>query len=372
MDQFSYQAIDVVAKIKQNIASYRDMMAYSASDISKSTLVGIIFLSTLFGNALIAYVLIKCRRDVLRNRPTYQFILNIVLSDLAVGLLTMPFEFVRELLDEWIFGTVACKMVEFVLIAIAGTAVITHALIAYDRYRSLARPYLPKMEAMLVNKMIALSWLVPAFVSSPYLYMLKVEDIDSKIICTPKAFPIGWLDKVYEAVEFVSILFAPFLVMCWCYFHVTLIMWGKSPLVAVENSSAASENSVVRRNKKRVTRTSGLVAAAFTVCWLPTFVLSFVRIISGREHVHRTHLLHEIAMFGTFINEAINPIIYCAFDRNIKARIRLTVVCTHNVDSAGSSNNANQTATIATEHGKNVKSFRSLDATLLTKRTIEI
>ena len=74
-----------------------------------------------------------------------------MLSDLAVGFLTMPFEFVRELVDEWIFGIVACKMVEFVLIAIAGTAVITHALIAYDRYRSLARPYLPKMEAKLVK-----------------------------------------------------------------------------------------------------------------------------------------------------------------------------------------------------------------------------
>ena len=310
-------------------------MAYSASDISKSTLVSIIFFSTLVGNAFVAHVLIKCRRHVLTNRPTYQFVLNIVLSDLAIGLLTMPFMFVRELLDEWIFGTVACKMVEFVLTAVAGTAVITHALIAYDRYRSLARPYLPKLEARLVKKLIALSWLVPAFVSSPYLYMFELEEINSKIICIPKALPIKWLDKMYEAVEFVSILFAPFLVMCWCYFHVTLIMWGKSPLVAVENIPAASENSVLHQNKKRVTRTSGLVAAAFTVCWLPTFVLSFVRIILGTEHVHQTHLLYQIAMFGPLINEAINPIIYCALDRNIKERIRLTVICTHNVDSAG-------------------------------------
>ena len=112
-------------------------MAYSASDISKAVSLAIIFAFTVVGNTLVALVLIKFRRHLFRNRPTYQFILNIVLSDLVVGLLTMPFEFVRELLDEWIFGTTACKIIDFLEIAVFGTAVLTHSLVAYDRYCSL-------------------------------------------------------------------------------------------------------------------------------------------------------------------------------------------------------------------------------------------
>ncbi|KAJ7363716.1 Neuropeptide FF receptor 2 [Desmophyllum pertusum] len=341
-------------------------MAYSASDISKAVFLAIIFVITVLGNALVAYVLIKCRKQLLKNRPTYQFILNIVLSDLIVGIVIIPCEFTAALLEEWIFGTALCKIIEFIEIAVSGTAVCTHALIAFDRFRSLARPYLPKMEGRIVRQMITLSWLVPAIISSPYLYMFEVQEIDSTMVCTPNAIPIDWLDKLYEAIEFVAVLLIPFVVLCWCYFHVTLIMWGRSPLVGVENFPAAP-HSVISQNKKRVTRTSGLVAAAFIVCWLPTFVLSIVRIVSGTGSVHRRHVLHEISMFGTFINEAINPIIYCAFDRSLKARIRLHAICTLHTESAGSTQYADQTYTntatqySAAEHSRKKMVLRTLN-----------
>ena len=51
------------------------------------------------------------------------------------------------------------------------------------------------------------------------------------------------------------------------------------------------------------------------------------RIVAGTDHVCRGHLLSEIALFGTFINEAINPIIYCSFDGNIKGKVRLRAMC---------------------------------------------
>ena len=144
-------------------------------------------------------------------------------------------------------------------------------------------------------------------------------------------------------------------------------MRGRTPVVAAGNLVAA-QHSVVFQNRKRVTRTVGLVAIAFTMCWLPTFILSFTRIVSGTERVHRGELLHEVAMFGTFVNEAVNPFIYCAFDRNIKARAELRVICTHSEDGTGLSNSADQTHNIATEFGQNQMSFRNLELTLTTNR----
>ena len=338
-------------------------MAFLPPDIIKAVFLAIIFLVSVFGNGLVVYVLTKYRKQLLKNRPTYQFILNIVLSDLVVGLFTIPFEFTRELLDEWIFGIALCKVIEFIEIAVSGTAVFTHALIAFDRYRSLARPYLPKMEGRLVRGLIALSWVVPPMVSLPYLYMFSVQEINSTIVCTPLAIPIKWLDKVFEAIEFLAVFLIPFLVLCWCYFHVALIMWGRSPLVVAAHFPNAPY-SVIWQTKRRVTRTSALVAVTFIVCWLPTFVLSVVRIVSGTESVHRGHLLSEIAMFGTFINEATNPIIYCAFDRSLKARVSLRTICPHLTESAGSSQNANQTNYTADEHILNQAYVRNLHVIL--------
>ena len=344
-------------------------MAFSPTDISKAVFLAVIFVVTVLGNGLVVYVLTKNRKQLLKNRPTYQFILNIVLSDLVVGLFTIPFEFTRELLDEWIFGTALCKIIEFIEIGVSGTAVCTHALIAFDRYRSLARPYLPKMEGRVVKRMIAISWFVPPMVSLPYLYMFEVKVIDFRTICTPAAIPINWLDKLYEAVEFFAVFLVPFLVLCWCYCRVALIMWGRSPSVVALNFSPAQQ-SFICQNRRRVTRTSALVAVTFIVCWLPTFVLSVVRIISGTESVHRGHVLQEIAMFGAFINEAINPIIYCAFDRSLKAKVGLQKLCgTHLSDSAGSSIVADQTKNtatlnIATDHSRKRMELRKLDLNL--------
>ena len=338
-------------------------MAFSPTDIIKAVFLAIIFLVSVLGNGLVVCVLTKYRKQLLKNRPTYQFILNIVLSDLVVGLFAIPFEFTRELLDEWIFGIALCKIIEFIEIGVSGTAVCTHALIAFDRYRSLARPYLPKMEGRVVRRMIAISWFVPPIVSLPYLYMFTVKEINSTIICTPLAIPINWLDKLYEAVEFFAVFLVPFVVLCWCYFHVALIMWGRSPLVVAAHFPNAPY-SVIWQTKRRVTRTSALVAVTFIVCWFPTFVLSVVRIVSGTESVHRGHLLSEIAMFGTFVNEATNPIIYCAFDRSLKARIGLRTICPHLTESAGSSRNANQTNYTADEYTLNQVDVRNLHVTL--------
>ena len=316
---------------------YEHTMALSSADTFKAALLALIFAMTLVGNLTVSIVLTRYRKVVLKNRPTYQFILNMVLSDLVVGLLTMPFEFISYLSGKWIFGRVACKIIEFIEIAVLGTAVFTHALIAFDRYRCLARPYLPKMGTPVVRKMIILSWIVPAFVSSPYLYMFDISFINSET-CTPNSIPIMWLDKSYVVAEFVTIRLTPFAIVCWCYFHVARIMLGRSPHVLTD--SAAARLSVILKNKKRVTRTAGLVAISFAVCWIPTFIMNFVRVISGTDRVYWGHPLHEIAMFGTFINEAINPIIYCAFDGNIRERLRLLVSCNHDENIGGSTNEA--------------------------------
>ena len=314
---------------------YEHTMVLSSTDTFKAGLLALILMITLVGNLIVSIVLTRYRKVVLKNRPTYQFILNMVLSDLVVGLLTMPFEFISYLCGKWIFGRVACKVIEFIEIAVLGTALFTHALIAFDRYRCLARPYLPKMGTRVVRKMIILAWIVPAFISSPYLYMFDI--IDSEKICTPNSIPIKWLDKLYVIADFFTIRLTPFAIVCWCYFHVARIMLGRSPHVLTD-SAATRLSAVIVKSKKRVTRTAGLVAISFAVCWIPTFIMNFVRVISGTDRVYWGHLLHEIAMFGTFINEAVNPIIYCAFDGNIRERLRLLFSCNHHENIGRSTN----------------------------------
>lgn len=303
-------------------------MTDTVSGIANVVGVGVAALLAIVGNVVVAYVLIKRWKVLLRNRPTYQFILNLILSDLVVGILLCPFEFVRRLAGSWIFGTVLCKMVDFVEISACGTALLSHTLIAADRYRSLAHPRLPKLKTRLVRQLIATSWAIPALVSSPYLYMFEVVQVNSYQICKPLAIPFPWLDKLYEAVEFGVVFLFPFCVICWCYYHVIRLTLARQPPVS---GSAQTPNAQIalRRSKKRVTKTACLIVVAFIICWSPTFVLSIWRIASGTEGVHHGHTLHEVSFFGTLINEAVNPILYSIYDRNMN--ICTYIFCGHRV-----------------------------------------
>ena len=291
-------------------------MADAASRFVCVVTVGVTTLLGILGNITIAYVLVKRWKVLLQNRPTYQFILNLVLSDLVVGILLGPFEFIRRLAGTWMFGTALCKVVTFVHISASGTAVVFHALIAVDRYRCLAHPHLPKLKPRLVKQLIALSWGVPALVATPYLYMFQVVQVNVYQMCTPLAIPLSWLDKLYEAVEFGVAYLFPFCVICWCYYHVIRITLGRQPRGS-GSAQGPTARIALRRSRRRVTKTACLIMVAFIICWSPTFVLSVWRIASGTESVHHGHTLYEVSFFGTLINEAINPIIYSVYDRNI-------------------------------------------------------
>ncbi|XP_020620124.1 gonadotropin-releasing hormone II receptor-like [Orbicella faveolata] len=278
--------------------------------------VGVTTLLAILGNVTVAYVLIKRWKVLLQNRPTYQFILNLVLSDLVVGILLCPLEFIRRLAGTWIFGTALCKIVAFVQISASGTAAMFHTLIAVDRYRCLVHPHLPKLKPRLVRRLIALSWGVPALVATPYLYMFQVVQFNFYQMCTPLAIPLPWLDKFYEAVEFGVAYLFPFCVICWCYYQVIRITLGRQPPVS-GSAHGATARIALRRSRRRVTKTACLIMVAFIICWSPTFVLSIWRIASGTESVHHGHTLYEVSFFGTLINEAINPIIYSVYDQNM-------------------------------------------------------
>ena len=73
-------------------------MTNTSSNIVSVGTVGVATIVAIVGNVIVAYVLTKRRKVLLRNHPTYQFILNLVLSDLVVGVLLCPLKFLRRLL----------------------------------------------------------------------------------------------------------------------------------------------------------------------------------------------------------------------------------------------------------------------------------
>lgn len=107
-------------------------MVFLVLDIFKVVFLVVIYVVIVLGNVLVVYVFVKNRRVFFKNCLMYQFILNIVFLDFFVGFLMMFFEFICEFLDEWIFGIVFCKFIEYIEIVVFCIVVFIYVLIVYD------------------------------------------------------------------------------------------------------------------------------------------------------------------------------------------------------------------------------------------------
>lgn len=70
-----------------------------------------------------------------------------------------------------------------------------------------------------------------------------------------------------------------------------------------------------------------LVVVVFVVCWFLILVLGWFWIVLGMDSIYWGYVFYKIVMFGVFINEVINFVIYCVFDRSLKVRISFCFFC---------------------------------------------
>ena len=80
----------------------------------------------------------------------------------------------------------------------------------------------------------------------------------------------------------------------------------------------------------QVTKTLGVIMGAFTVCWLPFFILALVRAFC-HEYGQCAHAipdwLNSLFLWLGFANSFLNPIIYARFNRDFRTPFKEILLC---------------------------------------------
>lgn len=108
----------------------------------------IIVIISIFGNLLVCNIVI--RKSSMR-RATYIFIANLAISDLLMTVLNIPFTVARVLLTDWPFGWFMCSFVPLVQATSVYVSTFTMMFIAFDRYRVICKPLMPRMGPLQVS-----------------------------------------------------------------------------------------------------------------------------------------------------------------------------------------------------------------------------
>ncbi|KAM6441705.1 5-hydroxytryptamine receptor 7 [Liasis olivaceus] len=313
----------------------------------------LITLLTIAGNCLV--VISVCFVKKLRQ-PSNYLIVSLALADLSVAVAVMPFVSVTDLIGgEWIFGSVFCNVFIAMDVMCCTASIMTLCVISIDRYLGITRPltYPVRQNGKCMAKMILCVWLLSASITWPPLFGWAQNINDDKVCLISQDF--GY--TIYStAVAF----YIPMSVMLFMYYQIYKAakksaakhkfagfprpderegMVSANGVVKLHKESEECTNfsrllkherkniSIFKREQKAAT-TLGIIVGAFTVCWLPFFILSTARpFICGTSCSCIPLWVERTFLWLGYANSLINPFIYAFFNRDLRTTYRNLLQC---------------------------------------------
>ncbi|XP_055594565.1 5-hydroxytryptamine receptor 1-like [Uranotaenia lowii] len=293
-----------------------------------------VIIGTIVGNVLVCVAVCLVRK---LRRPCNYLLVSLAISDICVAVLVMPTALLYEVLEEWKFGPVFCDIwVSFDVLSCTAS-ILNLCAISVDRYWAITKPleYGVKRTPRRMIACIVLVWLAAACISLPPLLILGNEHMTngqpSCSVCQ---------NFFYQIYATLGSFYIPLAVMLFVYYQIfraarRIVMEEKRAQKRLEsaiNGNATPEKKLgpggtvlvttpphkklrfQLAKERKASTTLGIIMSAFTVCWLPFFILALVRPFLGEDH--RT--LSSLFLWLGYANSLLNPIIYATLNRDFR------------------------------------------------------
>ncbi|XP_001652376.3 tachykinin-like peptides receptor 99D [Aedes aegypti] len=260
------------------------------------------------GNLVVIWIVLANKR--MRTVTNY-FLVNLSIADAMVSTLNVTFNYTYMLNLDWPFGTLYCKISQFVAILSICASVFTLMAISIDRYMAIMNPLRPRMGKRATLCIAAAIWIVGIIISSPMLLFFTTFELQDRVVCYSE-WPDGpsnhsMQEYVYNVIFMFLTYFLPIGSMSFTYARVGLELWGSKSIG--ECTQRQLENI---KSKRRVVKMMMVVVVIFAVCWLP-FQIYFIATsyypeLTDKPYIQEVYLgIYWLAMS----NSMYNPIIYC-------------------------------------------------------------
>lgn len=284
----------------------------------------VIVLISLFGNVLVCRVVWLSKRN---NNVTYMFLGNMAVSDLLMTVINIPFNLARNILEEWVFGSFMCHMVNFSLVTSVYVSTFTMTSICLDRYQVILHPMSRRItKGKTVILLIAL-WVFAALLASPYaVYSQKIEIfIYAPVVRCQMLLPKPHYRKYLMAVTCATQYVLPLIVIAAAYSRISCYLWRQGSL----GDATAEQQDSHQKNRRRTIKMLVLVVIVFALCWLPLNVYHLVATFHPNRYSHYSPNGTMYFTFHWFAMSSVcyNPFIYCWLNDVFRAETRCLFRC---------------------------------------------
>lgn len=331
----------------------------------------LIILVTFSGNVLVCLSVIKVRK--LRH-PSNYLLISLAISDLCVACVVMPFGLYVSINEQWKLGSTLCNAYVVSDVTSCTASILNLCVISVDRYLAITQPltYCVKRTTRLMLILIAAVWTLACLISIP---PLLISGNEHGTATAPKCEVSQSL--WYQLYATVISFYIPLVVMIVLYLKIyraakRVVEDEKRATVGLQinnnlgnhnGNNSNNNNTNINNNNNTITNignninrnnvsidltstdishnqhqqhksattptqssamkerkasiTLGVIMSAFTICWLPFFIIAILRPFSSTvDSLPRVYVL--LALWLGYANSLLNPIIYVTFHHDFR------------------------------------------------------
>lgn len=286
----------------------------------------IIIVVSLFGNLLVCNVVSRNKR---LHTVTNLFIVNLAVSDILVTILNIPFNIIRLVLQEWIFGSVMCHVINFILMTSVYVSTFTLTVIALDRHQVIMYPLRPRVSIPVGVVILVVIWLASMGFSLPFSIYARVEEVEliisSRLRCRMR-YPEP--SDIYEQrLSVATILLQyviPLSIITVAYSRIAIKLWSRRSL----GHCTHDQRLYQARTKKKTIKMLIIVVVVFALCWMP---LNLYHVLTDLHEDKATFQHNSIAFFVchwlAISSVCYNPFVYCGLNDIFRAEVKAIFHC---------------------------------------------
>lgn len=255
-------------------------------------LLTLLIILCIIGNSLVCIAFCCYRR---LRVITHYYIFSLAISDLLVGLITMPIWLNYELTgwSDNIDEITILNIMDFVDILTCVSSIVNLTCISIDRFFGIVKP--------LQHKTFVTEKTAILFICTAWIY--------SFIIAGLKMVPTF---MNYFLFCFVTGYLVPVVVICGCY----LFIFG----TVKKHAKRRLSNQLSK--ERTLAKTIAIVITFFIVCWTPFFVVTLLyQYCAACTFLDKPwfEYLHSVIKALHYLNSSCNPFIYGVFNTNFRS-----------------------------------------------------
>ncbi|XP_064108483.1 uncharacterized protein LOC135216887 [Macrobrachium nipponense] len=198
----------------------------TATEWTRIVAFSLIFVVGVVGNVLVVVTLLHHRN--LRT-VTNVFLLNLAVSDLLLGVFCMPFTLVGSLLQDFVFGSLMCRLIPYMQAVSVSVSVWTLVAISLERFYAICQPLRSRRWQTPSHsyRVIAVVWAASLVFMMPIAVLSTLMPVRRDPVrhkCR-EVWPSLTTERTFNIIITMTLLLVPLIVMAAAYIRVVRALW---------------------------------------------------------------------------------------------------------------------------------------------------